>query len=250
MERKNANVINNAFYDDLNQMWYGSLDHPIALLRAENNLRNPWIADILHKTFTYPCKVLDIGCGGGFLSNELARRGHLVHGIDLSEKSLEIATKTDSTKSVQYQRASGYELPYPDSIFDAVCAMDLLEHVENPAQVIAEAARVLKKDGLFFFHTFNRNFLSYFMVIKGVEWCFSNTPKNMHVYPLFIKPKELATICENHGLFIKKIVGCRPDFSQSAFWKMLFTRKVQEDFRFIFTSSPRTGYTGYSVKLN
>ena len=247
METKKSKLpINNAFYDELHEMWNESTDHPIALLRAENNLRNPWIQQVLSKVFPHPCKVLDIGCGGGYLTNSLAKKGHIVSGIDLSEQSLEIAKSQDTSHSVDYQRASAYELPYSDGLFDAVCAMDLLEHVEHPAQVVSEASRVLKKGGLFFFHTFNRNMLSYFMIIKGVEWCFSNAPPNMHVYPLFIKPEELKVFCKNHGLIVEEILGMRPDFSSKAFWKMVFTRKVEDDFRFIFTSSLKTGYSGYA----
>lgn len=248
MKRKKGYSINNAYYDELDEMWNNSSDHPIALLRAENQLRNPWIQSVLVDKFPYPCKVLDIGCGGGHLTNYLASKGHLVSGVDLSEQSLQIAKKYDATKSVEYTRASAYELPYPDGIFDVVCAMDLLEHVENPAQVVKEASRVLKKEGMFFFHTFNRNFLSYFMIIKGVEWCFSNAPKNIHVYPLFIKPEELSKICENHGMEVGEIKGMRPDYSSKAFWKMVFTRNVEDDFRFVFTSSLKTGYSGWALK--
>lgn len=248
MEGKTS-LINNAFYDDLDQMWLESTDHPIALLRAENALRNPWIQQTIVKTFNYPAKVLDIGCGGGYLTNYLARKGHIVSGVDLSEKSLAIAKKYDETKSVDYRRASAYELPFGEETFDAVSAMDLLEHVENPAQVVKEASRVLKKGGLFFFHTFNRNFLSYFMIIKGVEWCFANAPKNMHVYPLFIKPEEIKDICENHALNVEEIKGVRPDFSQKAFWKLVLTKRVSEDFRFVFTNSLKTGYSGYASRI-
>lgn len=250
MERtKRRKPINNAFYDDLDQMWVDSKDHPIALLRAENALRNPWIQSVLKERFSTPCHLLDIGCGGGYLTNYLATLGHKVTGVDLSNQSLDIARKNDVTGSVEYLRASAYELPFKEGTFDVVCAMDLLEHVENPAQVIKEASRLLKKGGLFFFHTFNRNFLSYFMVIKGVEWCFANAPKNMHVYPLFIKPDELKDLCENHQMKVEEIKGVRPDFARSSFWKMVLTRKVEGDFRFVFTSSLKTGYSGFSSRL-
>ncbi len=196
--------INNAYYDDLDEKWNSASDHPIALLRAENHLRNPWIADVIHKKNPGPSKVLDIGCGAGFLTNALARKGHFVSGIDLSVQSLAIAKKGDSTESVEYKCASAYKLPFDDMSFDAVCAMDLLEHVENPTLVIEEASRVLKKNGLFFFHTFNRNLLSYLIVIKGLDWCFSNAPKNIHVYPLFIKPEEMRDICSQKGLTVTR----------------------------------------------
>ncbi|HSX03830.1 MAG TPA: bifunctional 2-polyprenyl-6-hydroxyphenol methylase/3-demethylubiquinol 3-O-methyltransferase UbiG [Rhabdochlamydiaceae bacterium] len=249
MERKKHLPINNAFYDDLDEMWNDSHDHPIALLRAENALRNPWIEKVVNEKFGRSCSILDIGCGGGFLTNYLAKKGHRVSGVDLSEKSLSIAKKSDTTQSAEYFLASAYELPFPEESFDVVSAMDLLEHVEKPELVIKEASRVLKKGGLFFFHTFNRNWTSYFIVIKGVEWCFSNTPRNMHIYPLFLKPKELEAMCNEHQMNVEKFLGLRPDFNSVSFWKMVFTRKVDTQFRFIFTPSLKTSYSGYAQKV-
>lgn len=246
--QKKRPTINNSFYDDLHDRWHDCHDHPIALLRAENALRNPWVDLTVQDKQGPNRRILDVGCGGGLLSNYLAAQGHEAHGVDLSQQSLEIAKQRDQTHSVAYKRASAYELPYPDQYFDAVCAMDLLEHVEQPGQVIREASRVLKPGGLFFFHTFNRNWLSYLMVIKGVEWCFYNTPQNMHVYSLFIKPNELKEICKSHSLQVEELVGLAPKMGCSSFWKMVFTRKVDERFRFNFTPSLRTGYSGYAVK--
>lgn len=247
MERKKQIPINNAFYDDLKEMWNDSEDHPIALLRAENALRNPWIQQVIHEKLGKTCKILDIGCGAGFLTNELSLQGHEVHGVDLSEKSLEIAKKNDATHQVKYHLASAYELPFQKQTFDVVCAMDLLEHVEKPLQVIQEVGRVLKKGGLFFFHTFNRNLLSYFIVIKGVEWCFRNAPSNMHVYPLFLKPKELEDMCHTQQMKVEKMIGLSPNMKNKSFWKMIFKRKVDHNFRFIFTPSLKMGYSGYAI---
>lgn len=249
MEKKQASLINNSFYDDLDEMWNTSSDHPIALLRAENALRNPWVGDLIHKTYDYPTKVLDIGCGGGYLTNYLASKGHLVTGIDLSQGSLDVASRSDVTKSVTYLRGDAYELPFPERTFDVVCAMDILEHVEKPYLLIREASRVLNKGGLFFFHTFNRNLFSYLLVIKGVEWCFSNAPKNMHVYPLFIKPEELKGMCEKQRMEVVELKGVVPDMKQSSFWKSVAKRSVDQGFRFVFSPSLKGGYSGYARKL-
>lgn len=240
--------INNSFYDELHHRWHDCRDHPIALLRAENALRNPWIESVVKEKRGPNQCILDVGCGGGLLTNYLAKMGHQVSGVDLSEQSLEIARQKDETKTVEYKRASAYDLPFPNGHFDAVSAMDLLEHVEEPAQVIKEASRVLKPGGLFFFHTFNRNLLSYLMVIRGVEWCFSNAPENMHVYSLFIKPEELKQICHSHGLEVESFLGVSPNMSCSSFWKMVFTRKVDDRFTFNFVPSLLTGYSGYAIK--
>ena len=241
-------MINNEFYDSLGSLWYSGTDHPAALLRAENRLRSPWIAKEIAAHFPEKVSVLDIGCGAGILANALAKEGHCVAGIDLSENSLLLAKKNDVTQKVDYRRANAYSLPFLENSFEAVCAMDVLEHVEEPQKLIAEAARVLKPNGIFFFHTFNRNPLSYFLVIKGVEWCVRNTPPNMHVYSLFIKPSELKRYCYLHNLHIKKLLGFRPKFCSISFLQMLLTRKVSESFEFKFSSNLATGYCGIAEK--
>ncbi len=247
MQRK-IKSINNAFYDELGDAWYSDATHPIALLRAENALRNPWIIEKIRESQGKHCDVLDLGCGAGFLSNALALEGHRVTGIDLSAKSLDVARQRDLTHSVRYLQKDAFSLDFPEKSFDVVCAMDFLEHVENPQQVVREAACLLKPGGLFFFHTFNRNFLSWLIVIKGVEWLVPNTPKNMHVLNLFIKPKELTSWCQSAELRIAEIHGLNPRIASLSFWKSLAMRKVSRDFGFQFTRSLKTGYVGIAVK--
>lgn len=246
MERQaGPQTINNSFYDELGDDWYTSDSHPIALLRAENALRVPWIINEIGKDKA----VLDIGCGAGMLTNALAKEGHEVFGIDLSENSLKVAQKKDATGKVKYAKANAYALPYENESFDVVCAMDILEHVEEPSLLIQEAARVLKPDGLFFFHTFNRNFLSYLVVIKGIDWFVPNAPKNMHVYPLFIKPKELKQLCFEKHLCIVALHGFRPKLLSLPLLKMLIQKRVPENFGFRFSKSLATGYCGYAKKF-
>ena len=241
------NQINNAFYDDLED-WYGQENHPIALLRAENRVRNPWIQEVIALKLGASACILDIGCGGGMLTNFLAQQGHSVFGIDLSANSLKNAQRMDTTQTVSYQKANAYALPFPEKKFDVVCAMDVLEHVEDCERLIKEASRVLKKGGLFFFHTFNRNVLSWLMVIKGVEWCVPNTPMNMHVYSLFLKPAELRSMCLRHGLKTEEMKGLNPDMRCAQFWKMVFFRKASCKIRFKFNHSLLSGYCGFSTK--
>ena len=242
--------INNAFYDDLKDKWYAADDHPIALLRAENASRTPWVIDQIKNHFSFSsCKVLDIGCGAGFLANALAEQGHCVTGIDSSFESLEVAKRKDGTKSATYLEGDAYRLPFSQGEFDVVCAMDFLEHVEKPQSVIEQASRVLKPGGLFFFHTFNRNPLSWLVVLKGVEWFVKNTPKNMHVYRLFLKPAELKTLCAQSSLEVVTFQGLVPDIQKKAFWQMLVTRRVSNAFSFRLTSSLSCGYMGIARKL-
>lgn len=252
MEERREGAVNNDYYHDLGKRWYTAKDDPVALLRAESRPRNRWVCEAIGKHFgdaaPSSLPVLDIGCGAGFLSNELARQGFPVTGLDASESSLAVARQYDTTSTVHYDLGDAYALPYADETFAVVCAMDFLEHVEEPARVVAEAARVLKPGGVFFFHTFNRNLLSYLIVIKGVEWFVKNTPADLHVLKLFIKPAELRAMCEAQGLRVGAMHGFAPKIAQRAFWRMLRTGVVEDDFEFVFGKSTLMGYTGVASK--
>ena len=192
--------------------------------------------------------MLDVGCGAGFLSNYLAREGFAVTGIDASAASIDVATRHDHSRTARYLVGDAESLPFETSSFDVVCAMDFLEHVERPAAVVAEVARVLKPGGVFFFHTFNRNPLAWLVIIKGVEWFVKNTPRHMHVLRLFIKPRELERMCAVNGLAFRVLRGSEPVVFSWAFWRMLLTRVVPRDFRFRFSKSTLLAYTGYAVR--
>ncbi len=238
--------VDNQIYDRLGRRWYFANDDPIALLRAEARHRNPWIAGKLREADLK--HVLDVGCGGGLLSNYLARAGFRVVGLDQSTASLSIAREFDSTRSVQYQVGDALALPYPDASFDAVCAMDLLEHVEQPARLISEASRVLRAEGLFLFHTFNRNWLAWLVVIKGVEWFVENTPPRLHQLRFFLRPDEVRRMCAAAGLRLRELHGVGPAMLSSAFFRMLATGTVAEDFCFEFKRSRLLGYTACAVR--
>ena len=202
--------------------------------------------DLLLERLPRSGDVLDLGCGAGFLSNHLAARGHRVTGVDTTPENLIVAKLHDETKGVAYQNADACALPFPDASFDVVCAMDLLEHVEEPQRLIAEASRVLRPGGRFIFHTFNRNWLANLIIIKGVEWFVKNTPKDLHVHHLFRSPEELDQMCRAAGLDIALLHGSRPRF-RWPLWRMLLTGKVGDDFAFTFTKSTAIGYTGYAT---
>jgi 2-polyprenyl-6-hydroxyphenyl methylase/3-demethylubiquinone-9 3-methyltransferase len=278
--RGDRSVINNAWYDGLGSGWHEAWDHPIALLRAEGALKNPWVRDRVRAAAPgRPARVLDLGCGAGFLAEELAAAGHRAIGLDASFGSLKAARSAaarserppadampgpagrapdaapDPVRTAgargpvapSYLAADAYRLPFPDSVFDAVCALDFLEHVTAPARVVAEAARVLRPGGRFFFHTFNRNPLAWLVVIKGVEWFVRHTPPRMHVLPLFLKPAELEAHCGRAGLRVEEMRGMGPSLGPP-FWKLLATRRVPRDFRFRFTRSLALGYLGSALK--
>jgi 2-polyprenyl-6-hydroxyphenyl methylase/3-demethylubiquinone-9 3-methyltransferase len=188
--------------------------------------------------------VLDVGCGAGFLSNHLALEGFEVTGLDASQAAIQVAACHDATGKARYVVGDALKLPFADASFDAVCAMDFLEHVEEPEKAVAEMARVLKPGGTFFFHTFNRNPIAWLVIIKGVEWFVKNTPRHMHVLRLFIKPRELRAMCLAHGMHVSELHGSEPVVFSWAFWRMLLTRIVPTDFRFRFSKSTLLAYTG------
>ncbi len=259
--QKEPSLINNDYYNTLGNRWYTAFNDPVALLRLESKAKVPWILaqmklmgyDLLNpQKETMGLKILDVGCGAGFLSNELAQIGNAaqiqVTGIDLSLDSLTVAKKFDSTSTVNYVEANAMRLPFENGQFDIVTAMDFLEHVEDPQAVIAEISRVLKPGGLFFFHTFNRNPIAHFVIIKLVEALVQNTPKNLHVIELFIKPEELDKFCQNQGLRTLAWTGIRPKLSTISL-KALVNRQVPENFQFILTKSKLLSYMGYAKKI-
>jgi len=240
--------VNNAIYDQLGERWYAANDDPVALLRAESRLRNPWVEQQIVRECGAGVSVLDVGCGAGFLSNHLARAGFQVTGVDASQASIDVAARHDTTHTARYLLGDALALPFASASFEVVCAMDFLEHVEDPAAAVTEMARVLKPGGVFFFHTFNRNVLAWLVVIKGVEWFVKNTPRNMHILRLFIKPRELVRMCAVNGLSVSVLQGSEPVVFSRAFWQMLLTRVVPSDFRFRFSKSTLLAYTGYAKR--
>lgn len=240
--------INNEFYGELASKWYDAYDDPVALLRAENKVKLPWIEERLSKNNISPgAKILDVGCGAGLATNPLAKKSYKVTGVDLAEGALEEAKKRDETKSVNYICANALSLPFENESFDAVISLDFLEHVDEPEKVVKEISRVLKPGGLFFYHTFSKNLLSYLVVIKGVEWFVKNTPKDMHVYDLFINHKDLVKWLNQEGLNFKEVTGLRPIVNRS-FFKLLKNRVVPRDFNFTTTPSQLISYLGYAIK--
>lgn len=240
--------VNNDYYNHLGELWYSADDDPIAVLRAEQKVKNPWVEQrIIDNLGSNDLKILDVGCGGGFLTNFLAHKFKDVSGLDASETSLQVAKKNDQTQRVQYMVGDAYKLPFADQSLDVVCAMDFLEHVDQPQRVIDECSRVLKTGGLFFFHTFNRNWISWLIVIKFMEWFMPNTPKNLHVLHLFIKPRELEMMMIARDLYAKEWVGLGPSFNLG-FIKSLFKRRVTNDFSFKTGKSLMLGYMGFAQK--
>jgi 2-polyprenyl-6-hydroxyphenyl methylase/3-demethylubiquinone-9 3-methyltransferase len=155
-------------------------------------------------------RVVDVGCGGGILSESMAQRGAEVTGIDLGEKALKVAQlhKLESGANVDYRLVSVEALAaeQPES-FDVVACMEMLEHVPDPAAIVAACARLVKPGGRVFFSTLNRNPKSYLFAVIGAEYVLNMLPKGTHDYQKFIKPSELSAWCRAAGLDVAGMTG-------------------------------------------
>jgi 2-polyprenyl-6-hydroxyphenyl methylase/3-demethylubiquinone-9 3-methyltransferase len=248
MQIEHTTAIDNGIYDHWGEHWYTGQDH-VGLLRAQSAPLTAWvIGEVTGRLASGRVRVLDLGCGAGFMANRLAEHGFEVTGVDASEQSLSVAARHDTTGRVRYLRGDVRQLPVADAAFDAVTAMDLLEHVEEPELVIAEAARVLAPGGLFLFHTFNRNPLAWLLIIKGVEWFVRGTPPRLHVLRLFVKPDEAKRACGRHGLAMDPARGFGPDVLSTAFWRMLLHGSVPPELTFSLHGSTLTSYVAVAEK--
>lgn len=193
--------IDNAIYDAQSDAWWQP-DSPFYQMRvAFNPARVGYARRILFDVLRIDPqgkRVMEVGSGGGFICEEMARLGFETTGIDPSEKSVAVAAShaARSGLAIRYDRGRGESLPYADGAFDIVLACDVLEHVRDLPSVISEAARVLRPGGVFCYDTFNRTFLSWLAVIKVSQewnrWAF--LPPRLHVWRMFIKPREMKSL--------------------------------------------------------
>ena len=140
--------------------------------------------------------VLDVGCGGGILSESMAEKGAKVTGIDLGKKALKVAQlhSLDSGVTVDYQLIAVEQLAEQQpASFDVVTCLEMLEHVPDPASVVAACAKLVKPGGHVFFSTINRNPKAYLFAVIGAEYVLNMLPRGTHDYAKFIKPSELAS---------------------------------------------------------
>ncbi|MGE5640971.1 MAG: bifunctional 2-polyprenyl-6-hydroxyphenol methylase/3-demethylubiquinol 3-O-methyltransferase UbiG [Clostridia bacterium] len=172
-----------------------------------NPLRLDWIDSLAGLAGK---RVVDVGCGGGILAESMARRGASVTGIDLSEKPLRVAQLhlLESGLKIEYflESAEALAAREPEG-FDVVTCMELLEHVPEPAGMVASCARLLKPGGQAFFSTINRNPKSYVFAVLGAEYILRLLPKGTHDYLRFIKPSELARWARGAGLRAAEMTG-------------------------------------------
>jgi 2-polyprenyl-6-hydroxyphenyl methylase/3-demethylubiquinone-9 3-methyltransferase len=196
----NADPQELAKFGELAHRWWDP-ESEFKPLHQINPLRLAWIDSLCPLAGR---SVVDVGCGGGILSDSMARRGAQVLGIDLASRALKVAklhAMEAGTESVEYREvaveALAEEMP---AAFDAVTCMEMLEHVPDPASVVRACAALVKPGGHVFLSTLNRNFKSFLLAIVGAEYVLKMLPTGTHEYARFIQPAELAQACRDAGL--------------------------------------------------
>jgi ubiquinone biosynthesis O-methyltransferase len=255
--------VDNEYYDREATDWWSGTDNPLMIIRyMMNPVRFSYVLrHLVAQSYDYRYKrVLDIGCGGGFLTEEIAKYGFETTGLDPSSPTLVTARSHARIQNLQidYLEGVGEALLFPDNHFDIVFCLDVLEHVSDFRKIISEVSRVLAPGGLFFFETVNRTPLSYFIVIFLMQ-IFPLTrmiPKDVHNWKYFIKPKELQQALKATNLRVEDITGILPGFGmlyhlpqlRSMASKRLSVRELCAIFRCRESSVKALCYVGYAKK--
>ena len=202
----NADPRELARFEALASRWWNP-DGPMKALHEINPLRLDYIDE---RAPLKGARVLDVGCGGGLLSEGMARRGAQVLGIDLAQASLDVAAAhaREHEIEVEYHCQSAEQLAAEQpGAFKIVTCLEMLEHVPDPAQVVSACARAVQPGGTVFFSTINRNLKSFLLAIVGAEHVLGMLPRGTHEYEKLIRPSELAAWCRDAGLQVLDVTG-------------------------------------------
>ncbi len=193
-------------FEDLAHRWW-DLDSEFKPLHDINPLRLNYIDERVQLAGK---KVLDVGCGGGILSESMAVRGATVKGIDMGEAPLSVAKlhSLEAGVKIDYQKITVEDLAKEEAgQYDVVTCLEMLEHVPDPSSVIAACARLVKDDGQVFFSTINRNPKAFMLAIVGAEYILNMLPKGTHEYKKFIRPSELDSWARQAELSLNGMTG-------------------------------------------
>jgi 2-polyprenyl-6-hydroxyphenyl methylase/3-demethylubiquinone-9 3-methyltransferase len=214
----NADPAELAKFSDLAHRWW-DMEGEFRPLHQINPLRLTWIKSLCPLD---NLKVLDVGCGGGVLSDAMARAGAQVTGIDLAAKALRVAqlhALEAQTPNVNYREVSAEALALEQpGTFDMVTCMEMLEHVPDPASVVRACAGLVKPGGWVFFSTLNRNPKSFLFAIVGAEYVLNLLPKGTHEYAKMIRPSELASYCRAAELDLRHTRGMEYNPITKRYW--------------------------------
>ncbi|UCG84047.1 MAG: 3-demethylubiquinone-9 3-O-methyltransferase [Dehalococcoidia bacterium] len=197
-------------HDDHAETWWDGSRYFLRMLANQVNARILYFDRI--DSGWHGLDTLDLGCGGGFMAEALARRGARVIGVDPWDTVLRVA-RTHAKRSnldIQYVVAAGESLPLDSDSVDRVVSVDVLEHVLDLRAVLAEIHRVLRPGGLFFFDTVNRTWIARILAVRLLEDILRVMPKGMHDPSRFIRPSELKTELEGLGFRVAPMTGMGP----------------------------------------
>ena len=214
----NADPAELAKFSELAMRWWDP-ESEFKPLHQINPLRLEWINAISPLAGQ---TVLDVGCGGGILTDSMARRGATATGIDLATKALRVAqlhALEAQTPNITYKEIAVETLALlqPES-FDTVTCMEMLEHVPDPASVVKACHDLVKPGGWVFFSTINRNAKAFGLAIVGAEYVLRMLPKGTHEYAKFIRPSELASWCRHCGLDLQHTRGLEYNPLTRRYW--------------------------------
>ena len=193
-------------FDDISYSWWDP-DGPFKPLHMLNPVRTHFIKNNVNLKNK---SLIDVGCGGGLLCENLISEKTKVKGIDMSNDSIEIAKTHQALNNlnIDYETTSIEELIKKSKIrYDVLTCLELIEHVPDPEKLIKDCITITKKESDLFFSTLNRNLVSYLVSIVGAEYIFNILPRGTHDYKSFIKPSEFCNILRKYSLQIKNIKG-------------------------------------------
>lgn len=212
--------IDNRIYDDRGGEWWDPASPFYQMKVAFNPVRAGYVRKVVAAELGTDLAgkvALDVGCGGGFLTEEIARLGFETLGLDPSVLSLRTAASHAWSQGLRigYLGATGEAIPCKPGTCDIVFCCDVLEHVRDLPRVVSEISRVLRPGGIFCYDTFNRTLLSKLVAIKIAQewrrWAFM--PSHLHVWEMFIKPRELRALLRRNGLEWREHRGIVPGAS-------------------------------------